>query len=55
MYTIKYTLSDGSERFDCNDSMATALFCAFEYPIENAVRAEVTGPDGFCRIYLLKG
>ncbi len=54
MFKIIYTLSDGSKRFDCVDAMATALFCAVECPIENAVRVEVRGPGGFFRIWRLR-
>jgi hypothetical protein len=53
MFTIKYTLVDGSVRFDSVACMATALFCAVEFPVENAVRVEVRG-QGFYQAWRLR-
>ncbi len=53
MFTIKYTLADGSERFDEAHCMASALYCAVECPIENAVRVEVRG-QGFYQAWRLR-
>ena len=55
MFQITYTLADGSERFESVAGLANALFCAFEYPSENAVRSEVRGYNGYYRSYRLKG
>jgi hypothetical protein len=55
MFQITYTLADGSKIFDSVAGLANALFCAFEYPPENAVRSEVRGYDGYYRSYRLKG
>jgi hypothetical protein len=53
VFSIKYTLADGSERFDNAYCMASALYCAIECPIENAVRVEVRGPNGYCQAWRL--
>jgi hypothetical protein len=55
VFTVKWICNDGSERFDSFDSLATALFNAVEFPVENADRVVITGLDGRVWLYHLKG
>lgn len=55
MFTVKWTLDDGSVRLDSLDSLACAMFAAIEVPPACAIYVEVTGPTGWARSYRLKG